>query len=511
MSKYVLAGLMAASLILPACQGSEESSQSPGKSGGSATIWTRKTELFIEYPALIVGNEAKFAVHLTWLSNFKPVTEGQLALDFISSDGSRLSVSAVAPTSPGIFRPIAKFEKPGIYRLTLFVNGIEQDTIRVDEMRVFASVSDQATEGESPSAEQLIPFLKEQQWKIDFRTESVARQRIAGSIHAAGEIIPKQNAEAIVAAPFTGYLPAERNENLPVPGTDVVSGSVLAFMMPSAETPGGSEDFASRFAEAETERELTANEYDRAKKLYAIQAISDKEFKETEAEYRRAVATFNALSSYIQAGEDTSHSLEGGFRLKTPISGTVAEVFVVPGKQVNGGEPLFRIINASTVWVRVNVPVTEIGKINKPNKAWMILSGVDDILEINERNGRLISVGSAVDERTRTVPVVFQAQNPQGRLRIGMVGEVNISTGKEHIALVIPEAALTEEEGWYSVYVHVEGEAFVKRDVQLGLRENGRVEVLTGLEEGDRVVTVGAYQVRLASLSSQLPAHGHEH
>jgi multidrug efflux pump subunit AcrA (membrane-fusion protein) len=68
-----------------------------------------------------------------------------------------------------------------------------------------------------------------------------------------------------------------------------------------------------------------------------------------------------------------------------------------------------------------------------------------------------------------------------------------------------------EEEGRYSVFVHSEGESFVKREVTLGAREKDRVEILKGLEEDERVVTVGAYQVRLASMSSQLPAHGHEH
>ena len=130
---------------------------------------------------------------------------------------------------------------------------------------------------------------------------------------------------------------------------------------------------------------------------------------------------------------------------------------------------------------------------------------------LTAKNGRLISVGSAVDEDTRSVPVIFEIRNPDRRLRVGMNGEVHISTGDEHPALVVPESALIEEEGRYSVYVQVEGEAFARRDVRLGAREPDRVEILSGLRELERVVTVGAYQVRLASLSSQLPAHGHEH
>ena len=143
--------------------------------------------------------------------------------------------------------------------------------------------------------------------------------------------------------------------------------------------------------------------------------------------------------------------------------------------------------------------------------AWMNISGLAEPYLLTAKNGRRVSSGSAVDDDTRSVPVIFQVGNQERRPRVGMNGEVYSSTGDEHPALVVPESALIEEEGRYSVYVQVEGEAFARRDVRLGAREPDRVEILSGLRELERVVTVGAYQVRLASLSSQLPAHGHEH
>ena len=130
---------------------------------------------------------------------------------------------------------------------------------------------------------------------------------------------------------------------------------------------------------------------------------------------------------------------------------------------------------------------------------------------MNERNGKLVSFSSVVDEKSRTVPVIFEIVNPQQRLRIGMFADVLIKTGKEENLLVVPESALIEEEGQYSVYVHVEGEAFAKRDVEIDGKDSGYVAVMKGVREGERVVRRGAYQVRLASLSTQLPAHGHEH
>ncbi|MEK9139399.1 MAG: efflux RND transporter periplasmic adaptor subunit, partial [Bacteroidota bacterium] len=229
----------------------------------------------------------------------------------------------------------------------------------------------------------------------------------------------------------------------------------------------------------------------------------------------RADATYQTLSKSVTSGTESSTSkrTEGryDFTLRSPIAGTVVETFIVPGKQVKAGDPLFRIINTSSVWIKANVPVTEVGKLDNPRRASFRVPGFEEMFQVHERNGRLVSFGSAVDEKSRTIPVIFETTNPDGKLRIGMFAEVYISTGKGISLLAIPESALIEEEGKYSVYVHVSGESFAKRDVEVDGRDQRYVGILKGLSEGERVVTVGAYQVRLASLSTQLPAHGHDH
>lgn len=496
---------------LSGCHVHEPQAESP-PGGGAVTIWTGKTELFMEYPALVVGKDARFAVHLSRMSDFKAVTSGRVRLDFSGSDGGATVATADTPSSPGIFRPTARFERPGVYQVRLVLTGPVQDTIAAGEVPVYASEEEITEVEEGPAGEELITFLKEQQWKVDFRTEPVRREKIAPSIHAAGEIIPALNREAIVAAPFTGFVPAGEGDPLPLPGTAVERGRTLAVMIPSAETPGGSEDFSSRSTDALTERDLAVRDFERAKRLYAIEAISEKEYLEAEAHLRRAGATVSAMASAALPVPDSAGAAASGrFLLQAPISGTIAAVHVVPGKQAEAGEPLFHIIDLSSVWIRVNVPVSEIARVGRPSMAWMNVSGIDGPIRLSKADGRLVSVGSAVDAGTRSVPVIFEVRNPDRRLRVGMNGEVYLSTSESRPGLVIPESALIEEEGRYSVYVHVEGEAFARRELQIGARDFDRVEVLNGLAESERVVTVGAYQVRLASLSSQLPVHGHEH
>jgi multidrug efflux pump subunit AcrA (membrane-fusion protein) len=78
-------------------------------------------------------------------------------------------------------------------------------------------------------------------------------------------------------------------------------------------------------------------------------------------------------------------------------------------------------------------------------------------------------------------------------------------------ALAVPESAIIDDGGQPAVFVMAGGESFWKRRVRLGVRSGGYAQVLEGLSEGDRVVSRGAYEIKLASASGVIPAHGHQH
>ncbi len=130
-------------------------------------------------------------------------------------------------------------------------------------------------------------------------------------------------------------------------------------------------------------------------------------------------------------------------------------------------------------------------------------------VEVGE--ARLAAVGLEVDPRTQTVQLHYDVINPQGRLRIGMALEVLLGVRGPREGLAVPSSALVDEAGEPVVYVQLGGEAFEKRHVRLGARDAEWVLVTAGLAAGERVVTVGAYAVRLASASGGLPAHSHSH
>jgi multidrug efflux pump subunit AcrA (membrane-fusion protein) len=123
----------------------------------------------------------------------------------------------------------------------------------------------------------------------------------------------------------------------------------------------------------------------------------------------------------------------------------------------------------------------------------------------------VVYFGPEVDSTTRTVPLVYEVKNPSGRLRLGQALNLYLETARAEEALAIPDAAVVDEEGRPIAFVQVSGETFEKRYLTLGLREGGFIEVKSGLAEGERVATKEAYAIRLASVSTSIPAHGHAH
>lgn len=93
----------------------------------------------------------------------------------------------------------------------------------------------------------------------------------------------------------------------------------------------------------------------------------------------------------------------------------------------------------------------------------------------------------------------------------GSFAEVEIEFGNGQPALAVSTSALLENYGQFEVAVQVSGEQFEMRPVTIGLRNAQRAEVVTGLSEGERIVSTGAYAVRMASMKGSTPAHGHTH
>ncbi len=499
-------------LFLAACGSRNETTHQDDPGGIAATVWTDRTELFAEFPPLVAGHEANVALHLTLLEPSKPVVQGQVLVRAVSSDGAMLERKIDTASSPGIYRTTLLFPKAGMYRFQVIVEAAGNDTIVVDSIRVARNENDLAQGRPSRTAPRGISYLKEQQWKTEFRTEVVRKGMIAATLQSIGEIVPRSGGEALVSAPFSGYSPAQAGATFPAPGSDVRKGTALLHLIPSAETQGGSDDFGSRLAAAKAAHDVAAKEMERATRLHASGVISDKEFQQRESEWKRSETAYASLRQVVpESASETDGSNTPGFAIRAPITGSIAQVYVKPGKPVQSGDPLFHLIDSRLVWLRTFVPMSDFSRYKEPVLVAMHLPGYPDPVLFEGRAARRISVASAIDQRTRSIPVIFELVNSNGRFTIGMTGSVQLTSGAKQPGITLPEQAVLEDQGQYFVFVQTGGESFERREIHVGSPQGDRVEILSGVEEGEHVVTKGATFVRLAASASSVPAHGHAH
>jgi multidrug efflux pump subunit AcrA (membrane-fusion protein) len=134
----------------------------------------------------------------------------------------------------------------------------------------------------------------------------------------------------------------------------------------------------------------------------------------------------------------------------------------------------------------------------------------NSLYELSQLNGRIISYGKASDSESFYVPILFQFDN-KGSIIPGSFVEVYLLSSPIGDVISVPNSALIEEQGQFSVYVRAHDDKYKKTAVKLGLNNGRDTQVLSGLKEGDEVVTEGAYQIKLASATSAIPAHTHSH
>jgi RND family efflux transporter MFP subunit len=190
-----------------------------------------------------------------------------------------------------------------------------------------------------------------------------------------------------------------------------------------------------------------------------------------------------------------------------PISGIIISVNKSSGEHVTAGESIVQIAALDTVWVEAPIFEKDLGKLAKDVRAVFTTAAFPD----KEFQGRLVSVNKVVDEHTRAAKAIFEVPNRSGELSIGMQANVRLNAGSAVPVLLIPRESVLDNEGKKIVYVLISGEEFERRDVVVGDEYGGKVAIISGVKPGERVVTQGAYQLKLQELRpANAGAHTHE-
>lgn len=397
---FALLALLGPSLLGRCAAG--EPAQEPAEEHATEVVtqWNGATELFMEYPALLAGEPTgNWAIHLTAMDNFKPITAGTLTVRFLAA-GQEPSVFTIqAPARAGIFLIDPVVESAGVYDVELELESPQAKSVhRIPGVRVSATAAE--LPHAEPEDEAGIAFLKEQQWAIDFAVVPAAEEEIARSVAVPGEIVPVDGALAAVASPVSGLALAASNRNAPSVGEFVEAGQVLAVLSPAAGESG--------YTRARAQVERLTREVARAERLLAVEAIPEKRLEETRHDLEIAQAELAAMGGELNAGDYR-------YRLRSPIGGFIAERNFLPGARIEAGVALFKVVDPRTVWLRVQMPAAAATALPRDARATFTLEGDRRVY----RTSRLTSVGSTLDPDTRTVPVVFAVDNPAGSIKIG--------------------------------------------------------------------------------------------
>lgn len=476
----------------------------------SFTRWTQAHELFVEYPPFVIGQTSALAAHATRLDGHDPVTAGTLTAILRPRTGAVLEAVARAPARPGIFRPELAPTTAGPCTLTLRLeaNGTTEEV--TTECEVHAAGAKLPAADEDPPGR--ITFLKEAAWTTDFATAIATDRELVPMLRTTGELRATAGREARLTATAHGRVVLETP--VPVLGSEIAAGQVLARIVPQVDGASDRVTLAADTSEARTELAAAETQLARSERLWAERTIPEKQVEEARTRVQLARVRLQAAQGRLGQFDAGASGHGGGrtaFQIRSPIAGTLVSVHVSSGQSVEDGEPLFTVVDLSRVWLQASVFEPDIATVEHAQRASFRVDGHAQPIAIAPPDGRVVTLGQLVDDKTRTVPMIFELANPDRRLRIGSFATVWIETGAPVRALAIPETALVDDAGRKVAYVQVEGEAFERRPLTLGVRSGGWVEVTGGITKGEHVVTQGAYELKLASAAGAVPEHGHAH
>lgn len=341
-----------------------------------------------------------------------------------------------------------------------------------------------------------ITFPVDQQKKIDFEVVEVVTEPLYQVIRTSAQIVPSQEGEKILTATTSGIVTFE-NKDL-VQGLDVKAGQIL-FSIDNDEMADGS--LAVRRQEIEAEYEKAKTEYERKQALAEDKIISESELLDAKTEYLKAQKYYdNMLQNYP----------EGKTLHRASITGAISEILVPNNSYVEAGQAIMTLAQNDKLYLRADVQ-SKYYPVLKDIKTANVRTNDGIVYTINELGGRLLSYGKTTDINNPLIPVTFEVKN-NGNLIPGSFVEIFITAESNKMGVMLPNSAIVEEMGIYCVFVQTCVDSFEKRIITKGVTDGSNTQILKGVKAGERVVSKGAVNVKLAQGSAALDPHaGHVH
>ncbi len=255
---------------------------------------------------------------------------------------------------------------------------------------------------------------------------------------------------------------------------------------------GGDSNEAARVAYEAAKLEL-----DRLTPLHADGIVSTRDYNAAKQAYEQAKAAYSGSASGSYAAAATS--------------GIITALLVSQGEFVNAGQPIAEISGNRELTLRADLPEKYYKLLPTITTASFRTAYSDQVISLSELGGHRISENAAVGSRPGYLPLYFRFNN-NGSVVSGTPAEIYLIGTPRKDVIAVPVASLSEQQGQLFVFVQLDEDCFKKVPVVTGQSNGQLVEIISGLKEGERVVTEGTTFVRLAETSGVVPeGHSHTH
>jgi len=330
------------------------------------------------------------------------------------------------------------------------------------------------------------------------------KQRLAGVISATGKVEANADRIAHVSPPISGKIVAVRASL----GDSVTAGQTLV-TLDSVELG----EALNRYRQSKTRLELARANMERVKSLVEKKIAARKDIYQAETEYKMAQSELHTdterLSLYGVAlpGREGEKHRRPLLPVRSPIPGVITEKHAIVGELSDPSKSLYTVADLSSVWVLIDINEKDLAKVHKGQSAIVTVGAFPD----SKLKGRITYIADLVDQSTRTVKARIEVANPGRRLKPEMFATVELTLAADAPAvLAVPEESLQDLDGKKVVFVVEHEDEFVARPVETGRTAGGVVEVVSGLNEGERYAVKGAFILKSEIKKSEMTdEHGH--
>lgn len=532
--------------------GAAKASSGVGKAYFTSQSESDKYEIILKYEPLVAGESAKLRLYINDFATNRPIEKATLQISCAEDKALKFDVK---PTDKGVYEIAGKFPANKNYSFIVNINSeLGPDLFSLQNIEVGKELPH--TESEVPAANQvsqwyekpyillglglvigmLLMFLfstvrnkrlvagviifvcllpitniqntyahggedhgaagakggdgasnnfevpKETQFLFEVLTQKIGNGEFTESAKLFGTVLPSQNGQALVQTPQTGKIV---NLNARV-GQRVSAGQTLAVIEQNIDATT-QVSFQAERNNLEAELQAAKREYDRLKLIEDIAAKKD--VSEAEARYQKAQENLKVFKNVSVGGNGSSRLIP----LKSPISGTIGNFNFSLGSTVNVGETIFTVINLAKVYIEVQVYDKDITMVNSAKK--FIAECSNDSHKTAQL--KLIAPALTVNPTNQSQRVLFELDNPTGDFKIGEFVNIRVFAGQAVRGIAVPNAAISEINGKPVVFLKDSPEGFNIAYVSTG-NDNGEYTIIKkGIEEGERVVINGTYQLKM--------------